>query len=219
MRGVRFLALVGAFAGTIGTAVAVAATVGLSSAKLTTYTAASTVALGTCTLSGSSADAYVDQSNAGTNFGAAASLHVRTQNGNKNKRTFVKHDLASCGIPASARVTTATLKLYLATAPAATRTYDLARVSAAWGEGTITWTNQPAVGAVSTSTATGTTSGVTLQWNVTSDVQAWVSGTANNGFRIADSSEGQNPAREGQFDSREGATPSQRPNLLVSYYP
>jgi hypothetical protein len=92
-------------------------------------------------------------------------------------------------------------------------------VSAAWGEGTITWTNQPAVGAVSASTATGTTSGVTLQWNVTSDVQAWVSGTANNGFRIADSSESQNPAREGQFDSREGATPSQRPILLVSYYP
>jgi hypothetical protein len=60
---------------------------------------------------------------------------------------------------------------------------------------------------------------VTLSWDVTADVQAFVDGTADNGWRINDQTEGSATARTGQFRSAEYGTVSQRPILEVSYYP
>lgn len=201
---------------------AAAASLALAPARLTTASAASNVPVSTCSLAASSADAYVDGAvlSMGTNFGSSTDLAVRSSLLG-NRRSFVRFDLASCGIPASARVTGATLGLFMSQAPTSSRTYEARRVTAAWVESTITWSNQPAVAGAATATvSTGTTSGVTLQWAVTSDVQAFVAGTAtNNGWRFADGTEGALLAVGSIFGSRERATGSERPTLVVTYFP
>ena len=105
------------------------------------------------------------------------------------------------------------------TAPTASRTYEAHLVSAAWTETGVTWTNQPAVGTLTASTATGTTANVTLTWAVTADVQAFVDGTTNRGWRIKDQTESSAPTRNAVFRSAEYGTASQRPVLEVTYYP
>ena len=216
----RALAGAGLLAAVFGVGVAVAATLGVSSAALTVSTGPSSVAATTCTLNAAPNDSYVSQASAASNFGPATTLNVRSSLA-ANMRTFVQFTLTSCSIPANALVTDAELKLFLSTAPTVSRTYDAHRVTASWAEGTITWTNQPAVAASATaSTATGTTASVTLKWNVTSDVQAFLDGTASNfGWRIKDQTEDSATARTGQFRSAEYTTATQRPALDITYYP
>ena len=198
--------------------VAHATTLSLAQARLTTDTVPATVPVSSCSLT-SNADTYANSalSSIGTNFGTATTLHVRAD-ALGNKRTFVAFDIASCAIPAVARILTSSLSVYLATAPTASRTYDLHQITAGWTELGLTWSNQPATAASATaSVSTGTTGGVTLAASVLSDVSAFVAGTAtNNGWQIKDRTEGGLTAREGQFSSREGSTP---PSLIVTYYP
>jgi hypothetical protein len=218
-----FLAIVAASV-LLGGGVGVAASLGLTSSSLTTATVLAAVPISTCTLA-PSADSYVDQATLqqGTNFGGATTLQVESsQSGgliSTNKRSFVKFDLASCSIPSVAAVQSATLSVFLSTAPSQNRTWNVNRVTAAWTENVITWSNQPASTA-STSLTTGTTSNVTLQATVTSNVQSFVSGSlTNNGWRFSDSVEDSATVRNGQFRSREFVTLSQRPSLVVTYYP
>lgn len=209
----------------VGGTVGFAASLALMPKHLTVFTSASSVPLSTCTLSASAADTYADQGSAGSNFGTATTLHVRSavtllllQN---NARSFVRFDLSSCSIPTSARVLTAKMKLFLSTAPSASRTYQVHRLTQSWGETTLDWNNQPtAAGTATASAATGTTNNVTTEWDVLADVSGFVAGTTTNeGWRIRDSAEGSGTAREGRFSSREHATVSQRPNLVITYYP
>jgi hypothetical protein len=118
-------------------------------------------------------------------------------------------------------VTGATLKLYLATAPSASRTYQVFRTAASWGESTLTWNNQPSVaGSATASASTGTSSDVTLSFDVTADVRAFVAGSdTNTGWRLNDGSETSATTRSGTFGTREAANPAQRPTLVVTYYP
>jgi hypothetical protein len=210
----------GVCAGIFGVGIAVAATLGVSSAALTVSTGASSIATTTCSLNAAPNDSYVSQASPTSTFGTATTLNVRSSL-SANMRAFVQFSLASCSIPANALVTDAELKLFMSSAPAASRTYEARQVSASWAEGTITWTNQPAVAASATATvATGTTASVTLLWNVTADVQAFLDGTASNfGWRIKDQTEDSATARTGQFRSAEYTTVSQRPALDVTYYP
>ena len=203
----------------LATGVALAATLGVSSTRLTTSTGAASIAATTCTLSAADRDSFVNEASAGTNSGTATTLDVRSSSAG-DRRTFVSFSLASCSIPANSLITVASLKLFMNAAPTATRAYEAHRVSASWTETGITWTNQPAVAASATSSvATGTTSNVTLTWAVTGDVQAYVDGTANNGWRIKDLTENSATARTGQFRSAEFGTAAQRPILAVTYYP
>lgn len=198
---------------------ALAATLGVSPQQLTVHTAAVSIDPITCTLNSADADSYVYELNPLTNFGSAANLDVRSQLLN-NKRSFVMFNLASCAIPAGALITAASLDLFMFTAPAVGTTYDARQVTGSWTEAGVTWLNQPTVAASATaSVATGTTAGVTLSWNVSSDVQAFVDGTANNGWRIGDVTESSVTSREGQFRSAEFGTASQQPILSVTYYP
>jgi hypothetical protein len=208
----------------LGSGVGLAASLAVTSTKLTTSTILAAVPLSTCTVT-PSADSYVDQATLqqGSNFGGVTPLQVESSQTlallPTNKRSFVKFDLSTCSIPAAAAVQSATLSVYLSTAPNQSRTWNINRVTAAWTEGAITWSNQPA-STSSTSVATGTTSNVTLQASVTSDVQSFVSGSqTNNGWRYSDSVENSSTARNGQFKSREGSPPAQRPTLVVNYYP
>lgn len=200
--------------------VALAAALGVSSAGLAVETYASSIAPTTCSLAAADADSYVNQSSASTNYGTATTLDVRSASGSGNRRSLVRFPLAACSIPANALVTSASLRLFMFSAPTASRTYNAHRVTGAWTEAGVTWSNQPATAASATaSIATGTTSNVTLTWNVTTDVQAYVDGTSNLGWRIADGTESSSTARLGQFRSAEHGTASQRPILDLTYYP
>jgi len=209
----------------VGSGVAIAASLSITSESLTTVTIVAPVPISTCTLT-PSADSYVDQATLqqGSNFGGVTPLEVESSQGflglsNSNKRSFVTFALASCSIPAAAAVQSATLSVFLSQAPDQNRTWDINRVTGAWTEGAITWSNQPASTA-STSVTTGTTSNVTLQATVTSNVQSFVAGSlTNNGWMFRDSVENSSTLRNGQFRSREFATVSQRPTLVVNYYP
>lgn len=224
----RAFLVVAALVAVLAAGVAFAAALPITSQPLTIFTSADTVPVTACTLTAAAADTYADEGSVLTNFGTATTLHVRSGATQivlatipDNKRSFVRFDLASCSIPASARVASAQLELFLSTAPSSSRTYEAHRVSQSWNETNLNWNNQPTVAASATaSAATGTTANVTIAWDVRADVQTFVAGTAtNNGWRLKDLTEGANPAIEGRFNSREHATASQRPKLAITYYP
>ncbi len=223
---IRWVLFVAVLVAVVATGVGFAAALAITPKSLTVHTAASTVPVSTCTLT-ASADSYVHVGSGGTNFGTATTLDVRSAVTlgllPDDKRSFVRFNLSSCAIPTNARVDAATLTMFMSTAPSESRTYDLHRVTASWGETSVTWNNQPAVATLATgSIATGTTANVTRAWNVVSDVRTFVDGTvANNGWRIKDQVEGGllGNAYEGRFSSREQATTTQRPTLAITYYP
>ena len=218
----RFLLLgAGALTALVATGIGFAALLGVTSESVTVHTAASSISPTICTLSAADADSYVSSGSTSSNFGSATTLNVQASGVlGSDMRTFVEFSLSSCSIPASSLVTAASLELYLYGAPNAGRTYDVHRVTASWTETGITWNNQPGtVASATASVSTGTTNNVTLTWDVTSDVQAFVDGTANNGWRIRDQDENPLLTQLGQFRSAEHGTASQRPILQITYYP
>ncbi len=216
------LLLVAAVSAFVASGVGFAAALSITPERLSVYSGAAAIGVTTCTLSAPAADTYADDAvlSAGTNFGTATTIHVRSES-LANKRTYVRFDLSSCSIPAGARVETASMKLFLSTAPSSSRTYQAQPVTASWTETGLTGNNEPAVSSsVTASAATGTTSNVTLEWNVLADVKTFVAGTAtNHGWRIDDSAESALIGIEGRFRSREHATTSERPTLVITYYP
>jgi hypothetical protein len=166
-----------------------------------------------CIVRASNADSDVDQGSASNNFGTSSDLYVRSKAAG-NRRAFVKFDLSSCNASTRDVVTTATLSLYMTGAPGTSRTYDVRRVNATWTETGITWTNQPAVGSVTSSTTTGTTSNVWRTWAVNADAQAWLAGTATNyGLRVSDATESAAASPEAKFAPKEWGTPGQSPRV------
>ena len=197
-----------------GTTLGLAAGTGLSTKRLTTYSAATSVPLERCTLT-AVADSDVDSL---FNTGTATTLRVRSSNFG-NRRAFVRFDLASCGLGADDAIRAATLSFSLGTAPGSSRMHEVRRVTAAWSETGITSSNQPAVAGSATAVQpTGTTAGARITWNVLADVQAFRSGTTNNGWRISDATENAGTAVEGVYRSREFATAADRPRLTIDYY-
>lgn len=214
----RTAVVAGAASALLAGGVAFAGSLSVTSQRLTTYSAASSIPPSTCTLA-PAADSYVDQLMIANNFGSSTELDVQSA-AVENRRTFVRFDLASCSIPSGAEITAATLELFLFTAPSASRTYQAFRVTSSWTEAGITWLVPPSVAAsATTSTGTGTTSNVTLSWDVAADVEAFVGGTQNFGWQIRDSAEDAVLSQLGKLRSREWGTASERPVLDISYYP
>jgi hypothetical protein len=207
----------------VSVSIGFAAALAITPERLTIHTAASAVPVSTCTPTTSAADTYAAEGSSGSNFGTATTMHVRSATTlillPDNKRSFVRFDLSSCAIPTGARVLTAQLNLFLSTAPSSSRTYEAHRITQSWGETTLDWGNQPTTAALATSSvATGTTANVTRTWDVVADVRTFVAGTAtNHGWRIKDAVE--SASGEGRFSTREHATASQRPRLVITYYP
>lgn len=163
------------------------------------------------------ADSYGKQNLASANLGTAPAMEVDSRT-NKLRRSFVSFNVSS--IPAGSTVDSATLRLCATTVPSTTRTYNVHQVTASWVETTITWTNQPAVAASATASATTPASAGCMTWSVAADVQAWVSGTANNGWRVSDSAEGTGSSKVTIFRTREDtAVPADQPKLDVIYTP
>jgi hypothetical protein len=179
------------------------------------------------------ADASVRQASATSNFGTSTTNDVASSSA-ANRRLYVQFDLSGCRpvIPATATVRLASLRLYASTLPANCRTLDIFRVTAAWTEAGITWNNQPfgttlnnpAQSARTDSFDAGTpggcenkVAGYVTGANVTADVAAFVSGTANSGWMIRDDVEDSNQARTTTFSAKNLGTLSQAPQLVVSY--
>src|SRR5437773_2509132 len=136
----------------------------------------------------SAQDSWLGQDGPNTNHGADAHMHVRSEVG-KVHRGIIQFNLSS--IPACASIDSATLKISIENAGNSSRIYEVHRVAASWTESGVTWNRRNSttfwtsaggdfVAAPTDSVPTGTVNNVLLQWNVTPDVAAFVSGAATN---------------------------------------
>ena len=207
------MAIAGAAGVVLGAAaVAHAATLGPTTKALGAAALPVTI---TSTAKASVADTYSNQATPSTNTGTATSLSVQSAT-SANRRTFLRFDLSS--IPTTARVQRATLQLTMSTAPTATRTYEVDKVAATWGETTLTWANMPTAAAATASVASGTTSAVNLTWDVTADAKTFVANSATNfGWQVKDTVESSATTRTATFRSDEYTTVAERPSLTVIY--
>ena len=163
------------------------------------------------------ADAWIDEWNAGANHGADAALKVRSGGIHK---ALVKADLPPQVM--GRLITSATLKVYVETrSNTGTGTLSAYRLKRAWNEGTVTW-NAPWLGGGAsdpTDVEAAADGGVALNavdmWlnvDVTSAVQAWANGTANHGLLLLYTS-GASTVYEFSSRSRAG----KEPTLEITY--
>ena len=156
-------------------------------------------------------DAWVEQSAPGSNKGTDSTLKVTSKSANQNTRALVRFGMPA-SIPAGCVVQSATLQMF-SNGAVNGRTLRAVRLTAAWNETTVTWSNQPG----STGTPATTTSGTGWRtWNVTSQVQAAYDTNQLYGFLIRDANEGQG-SNEQQFHSREKST--EQPVLVLRFGP
>ncbi len=211
---------------------AAAASLNATSARLTPYRVCVVTATPSSTTS--VIDASVRQASATTNYGTSTTNDVASAS-SANRRLYLRFNLATCSpaIPASAVIRVATLRLYASTVATACRTLDIFRVTATWTESGATWNNQPfgtainnpASGSRTDSFDVGTTTGCAnigtgyvTGADVTTDVAAFVSGSATNyGWMIRDDSEGSATARTTTSSAKDLGTLARAPQLIVAY--
>jgi hypothetical protein len=189
----------------------------------------------TVTLSASQ-DAWIDQGAQTTNHGTDATVHVKGRASSK-QRTLVQFGLSS--IPACASVSSATLRLHVVANSLSTNvTHNVHQMLSSWTESGVTWLTQDgtnnwpgAAGAqagtdfVTTMTddaTTGTGTGFFVEWDVTSDVSAFLSGSAtNNGWLVKHAVEGGGNTNDNntvvEYASRENGTEANHPQLVVTF--
>ena len=146
------------------------------------------------------ADAYVEEANPAANFGSAVAL--RTDGGTDPDQESYLRFLVD-GL--QGKVQSAKLRLFSVTntanGPAVYPT------SSAWSESTLNWSNRPAPTGGALSDAGAIATGAWTEWDVTPAVTA----EGQVSFRLA------NSVSDGVFfDSRESATASRRPELVLT---
>src|SRR5438093_6207182 len=173
----------------------------------------------------SAGDSWIDQGAQTTNKGADSHMHVLSTV-KKLRRGVIQFDLSS--IPACASVTSATLRISIEVAGNASRTYGAHRVTASWTETGVTWLRRNStptlwtsaggdfVAAPTDTVPTGTTKDVFLEWNVTPDVAAYISGAAGNfGWLVKDEAENVGNIEFLLRNREDGDGPT--PELVVTY--
>ena len=132
------------------------------------------------------------------------------------EHSYLRFDIST--IPASANVTSATLKLCRTNGSGGARTHELRPATAAWTESGLTWNSpEPSLGGAASATISVPSSAQCVNTDVRSDIQAWVLTAANFGWRIADTNEA--TAQQVDWATREDPSSSQRPSLSVTYTP
>jgi hypothetical protein len=201
----------------VTTSVAYAATLTVSSWHL--WAGSQTLTKTTCTVTGAQIDTYVDQNAATTSFGAAATLNlIPSGDTPKEKWVFVQFDLSSCAIPTTGGADSATLSLYLSAAPTTSFNFDATRVTSAWAN-TLTWNQAQTLtyaGSPTTSSVGGTTSGVRISFPVTVDVDSFIKGGSNFGWRVSDTGAGQNAVKDLATFASTGSG-ANVPTLTINY--
>jgi hypothetical protein len=136
------------------------------------------------------ADAFVIRSRANSNRGATSALRIR----NDVKRTYVRFNVT---LPAGETAVTATLRVFARTAPGCALGAEVLSSASDWGETTITWNNQPALGEpLDTATSWSANSYVSF------DVTSAVSGSGRVSF-VLHHAPGCNASSDATFQSKE----------------
>jgi hypothetical protein len=157
-----------------------------------------------------SQDAFTSTADPTTNYGAKTLLDVESA----SQTAYIQFNLSS--IPTSytsANITKATLKLYVNTVTKA-GSFNVDYVNGTWTESTITSGTAPALG----TTIAASVPLVTADKNqyilidITPAVQAWLSGTANDGIALV----GNSPV-DATFDSKESTTTSHAAELDIVF--
>jgi TGF-beta propeptide len=151
-----------------------------------------------------SQDAYTNNADATTNFGASGLLDVD----GTSQIAYIQFNLAS--VPSGAHVGQATLKLYV-NAVTTAGSFNVDYVNGPWSEGTITHSLSPALGNTIALgvTITAADKNQYILVNVTPAVEAWLGGSqANDGLALV-----ANSAFNASFDSKENTTTSHPPEL------
>jgi len=97
------------------------------------------------------------------------------------------------------------------------RTHELRRVTSTWTETGVTWNNQPTVTGGPNVTTVVPATAQCVSVDAATEVQAWLSGVTNYGWRINDLDEAN--AAPAPYATREEPTASLRPRLDVIYIP
>jgi hypothetical protein len=159
-----------------------------------------------------SGDSYTNSASPTTNYGAKALLDVESA----SQTAYIQFDLSA--IPAGytrADITKATLKLYV-NAVTKAGSFNVDYVNGTWSESTIDASSAPALGttiAASVPLATADKNQYILV-DITPAVQAWLSGTANDGVALV----GNSPVNA-TFDSKESTTTSHAAELDIVFTP
>jgi hypothetical protein len=156
-----------------------------------------------------SQDAYTTTATPTKNFGAATTLDVES-----SATTYIQFNLSS--IPSgfsSADITKATLKLYVDAITTA-GSFNVDFVNGSWAEGTIDASNAPALGTTIAASVplTKADKNQYILVDITPAVQAWLSGTANDGIALV-----ANSPLDASFDSKEATKTSHTAELDVVF--
>jgi hypothetical protein len=152
-------------------------------------------------------DSYVNPGNA-TNYGSATTMNVGGPNG---AQALAQFDLTA--LPSgttSAQIAKATLTLFLNKVGAA-GTVNISVANGFWTETGVNGTNAPTVGAAVASGVAASAASEYITVDATAAVQAWLTGTNNNGFIITPNDGTVNVA----FDTKESATTSHPAMLTI----
>ena len=157
-----------------------------------------------------SADAYTNTAAPTTNFGAKTLLDVESA----SQTAYIRFDLSS--IPSdygSANITKATLKLYV-NSVATAGSFNVDYVDGTWAENTITADLAPALGTTIAASVPLTIADKNqyVLIDVTAAVQAWLSGTSNDGIALV----GNSPVNA-TFDSKESTSTSHAAELDIVF--
>jgi hypothetical protein len=157
-----------------------------------------------------SADTYVNTASPTTNFGAAATLNVASA----SQTAYIQFDLTA--IPSgytSANIAKASLKLYV-NAVGTAGSFNIDYVDGSWTEKTITADLSPALGTTIVSSVPVVKSqvGDYIIIDVTAAVDAWLSGTPNDGIALV-----ANSPLAANFTSKENTTFSHPPELDIVF--
>jgi hypothetical protein len=198
----------------ISAGVAYAATLSVTSWKLWAGSQALTKA--TCTLTGTAqtTDAQVVQATANTSNTTGTTMLVKSNAGSADW-SFVLFNLSSCAIPTTGGADSATLTLFITTAPSS-RTITVTPVLTSWLPSP-TWNTAQTYtyGAATTSFTTGATGNTARSATVTVDVDALIkNSSANFGWRLSDTGTG---SATTTFATSENVTAADRPKLVINY--
>jgi hypothetical protein len=141
------------------------------------------------------------------------------------RRTLVQFNLSS--MPRCAQVLAADLQLTIVRKGSTSRRYDVHRLTRSWVGKGVTWSNSgagawslPGADFDGTPTASAIAEALNttvVHWNVTTDVAAFVAGTArNNGWLVKDADENSRAGVEVQYASLNYAHAAMRPQLVVT---
>ncbi|MCH7999560.1 MAG: DNRLRE domain-containing protein [Chloroflexi bacterium] len=162
-------------------------------------------------------DTYV--SDADSQLGNEDYFRTRSRNGGPENVTSLIRFSAVNQLPSGASITNASLNLYMYSAKKADDPLNVHRVTLDWNEGAVNWSSHGwKSGAYNTAAEWTIATGAVgwKKWDVTSAVQAWVTGTyAEYGLYIMNDSAG--GGHDNWFYSREYSDPNFRPYLEVTY--